>query len=150
MRVLLRDDVDGVGRRGDIVEVAGGFARNFLFPEGRALVASKSIEGQAAAMRRGRDLREAKDRESAEAQAKVLAGTVVRLEAQAGTGGRLFGSVSTGDIAEAVEAQKGVQLDRRKLELEEPIKTLGAHEVPVHLYGDVSTVLIVEVVAPPA
>ena len=150
MRVLLRDDVDGVGRRGDIVEVAGGFARNFLFPEGRALVASKSIEGQAAAMRRGRDLREAKDRESAEAQAKVLAGTVVRLEARAGTGGRLFGSVSTGDIAEAVEAQKGVQLDRRKLELEEPIKTLGAHEVPVHLYGDVSTVLIVEVVAPPA
>lgn len=148
MRVLLRDDVDGVGRRGDIVDVAGGFARNFLFPEGRALAASKSIEGQAAAMRRGRDLREAKDRESAEAQARVLAGAVIRLEARAGTGGRLFGSVGAGDIAEAVEAQKGVELDRRKLELEEPLKTLGTHEVPVHLFGDVSTVLMVEVVAP--
>jgi len=148
MRVLLRDDVDGVGRRGDIVDVAGGFARNFLFPEGRALVATKSVDGQAAAMRRGRDLRDARNRESAEAQARLLAGAVIRIEARAGSGGRLFGSVSAGDIAEAVEATKGVELDRRKLELEEPIKTLGTHEVPVHLYGDGSTVLMVEVVAP--
>src|SRR5258708_31753912 len=98
MKVLLRDDVAGVGRRGDIVKVAGGFARNFLLPEGRAIVASDGVEGQAEQMRRGRDLREAKDRESAQAQATILAGAVIPITARAGGGGRLFGSISAADV----------------------------------------------------
>jgi large subunit ribosomal protein L9 len=147
MRVVLRDDVDGVGRRGDIVDVAGGFARNFLLPGGRALVATRGIEEQAAAMRRGRDLREARDREGAEAQAKILAGSVITVEARAGNAGRLFGSVGVADIVEAVQRQKGVELDRRQIGLEEAIKTVGSHEVPIHLFGDVATVLTVAVAA---
>jgi len=147
MKVVLRSDVDGVGRRGDIVDVAGGFARNFLLPQGRALLASDGVEAQAAAMRRSRDLREAKDRRAAQAQAQVLAGAVLRLEARAGTAGRLFGSVSAADVVEAVKAQKGVELDRRHVILEEAIKAIGSYEVPVHLYGDVATVMTVEVVA---
>lgn len=147
MKVVLRSDVDGVGRRGDIVDVAGGFARNFLLPQGRALLASDGVEAQAAAMRHSRDMREAKDRRAAQAQAQVLAGAVLRLEARAGTAGRLFGSVSAADVAEAVKAQKGVELDRRHVILEEAIKAIGSYEVPVHLYGDVATVMTVEVVA---
>ena len=77
MKVLLRDDVAGLGRRGDIVKVAGGFARNFLLPEGRAILANDGVEGQAQQMRKGRDLREAVDRGAAEAQAKILAGAVI-------------------------------------------------------------------------
>src|ERR1700734_1585739 len=93
MRVVLRDDVTGVGRRGDIVKVAGGFARNFLLPEGRAIVATDGVEGQAEQMRRGRDQREAKDRGAAEAQATILAGAVIPISARASGAGRLFGSI---------------------------------------------------------
>ena len=146
MKVVLRNNVEGVGRRGDIVEVSGGFARNYLLPGGRAIVATDGVEAQAAAMRRSRDMREAKDRESAQAQAKVLAGATLRLEARAGSTGKLFGSISATDVAEAATAQKGVQLDRHQVELEEPIKAIGTFEVPVHLYGDVATSVIVEVV----
>ncbi len=147
MRVLLRDDVNGVGKRGDIVDVARGFARNFLFPTGRALVASPGIEAQATAMRRNRALRDAHDRESAEAVAAVLAQATVTVKARAGTEGRLFGSVTSADLAEAVEAQTGAVIDRRKILLEEPIKTVGAHVVPVHLLGEVEATLTIEVVA---
>ena len=147
MRVVLRDDVDGVGRRGDIVEVTGGFARNFLLPHGRAMVATEGITAQAAGMRRSRDLREARDHEAAAAKAQVLAGAVITVEARAGSGGRLFGSVSQADIVEAVRQQKGVELDRHNLVLDEPIKKVGSHDVPLHLFHDVATVLTVEVSA---
>ena len=147
MKIVLRDDVDGVGRRGDIVDVAGGFARNFLLPAGRAIVATDGVAGQAAAMRRGRDLREAKDREAAETQVSVLAGAVLRLEARAGSAGKLFGSVSAADVADAVQAQKGVTLDRHHVVLDEPIKAVGTYEVPVQILGDVGTTVTVEVVA---
>jgi large subunit ribosomal protein L9 len=147
MKVLLRSDVDGVGRRGDIVEVAGGFARNYLLPQGRALVATEGVQAQADAMRRSRDLREAKDLETARAQSAILAGAVLRLEARAGKAGRLFGSVSAADVAAAVKAQKGVELDRHHVDLAEPIKAVGTYEVGVVLFGDVSVTVTVEVVA---
>ncbi len=147
MKILLRQDVAGLGKRGDIVDVAGGYARNFLFPEGVARVATPGVAAQATAMRRARDLREAKDRQAAETQATVLAGALLRIEARAGGAGRLFGSVSAADVAEAVRAQKGVELDRRHVALEEPIKAVGTYEVPVQLFDDVTTVLTVEVVA---
>ncbi|MGP0029225.1 MAG: 50S ribosomal protein L9 [Acidimicrobiales bacterium] len=147
MKVLLRDDVDGVGRRGDIVKVAGGFARNFLLPEGRAIVATAGVEGQAEQMRRGRDLREAKDRGAAEAQATILAGAVIPIAARAGGGGRLFGSIGASDVVEAIKADKGVEIDRRHVVLPEPIKELGTFDVTVELFAGVATVVTVEVTA---
>ncbi|MHB8220448.1 MAG: 50S ribosomal protein L9 [Acidimicrobiales bacterium] len=147
MKVVLRSDVEGVGRRGDIVDVAGGFARNFLFPQGRAIVATKGVETQASAMRRSRDLREAKDRQAAVTQVQILAGAVLRVEARAGTAGRLFGSVGTADVVDAVLAQKGVEIARHHVDLADPIKEVGTYEVPVKLFADVETVLTVEVVA---
>ena len=146
MKVVLRSDVEGVGRRGDIVSVAGGFARNFLLPQGRAIVATKGVTDQAAAMRRARDLKEARDRESAQAQATILAGALITITARAGASGRLFGSVSATDVAAAVREQKGVEIERRHIELAEPIKSVGKHDLPVVLFGDVATVITVDVV----
>ena len=145
MRVLLRDDVAGVGRRGDIVKVAGGFARNFLLPAGRAIVANQGVEGQAALMRRGRDLREARDRGAAEAQASLLAGAVIPIAARAAGVGRLFGSIGPADVVEAIRAAKGVEVDRRNVVLPEHIKETGSFAVPVQLFRDVEVVLTVEV-----
>ena len=147
MKVLLRDDVAGVGRRGDIVKVASGFARNFLLPEGRAIVASGGIEGQAERMRRGRDLQEARDRQAAEAQSALLAGAVIPMTARAAAGGRLFGSIGPGDVADAIQAAKGVEVDRRHVVLPEHIKETGSFEVTVELFSDVTAVLTVEVKA---
>lgn len=147
MKVLLRSDVDGVGKRGDLVDVSKGFARNYLFPTGRALVATAGTERQATAMRRGRDLRDAKDRDAARTVAEVLEGANVVVKARAGTAGRLFGSVTASDVADAVEAQTGAVVDRRKIHLTEPIKSLGTHLVPVGLHADVQVELTVEVVA---
>jgi large subunit ribosomal protein L9 len=147
MKVLLRADVAGVGRRGDIVKVAGGFARNFLLPEGRAIVAGDGIEGQAEQMRRRRDLREAQDRGAAEAQAGQLAGAVIPIAARASRAGRLFGSVGPAEIAEAIRAAKGVEVDRGRIVLPEHIKDTGSFDVTVELFRDVSTVVTVEVTA---
>lgn len=147
MRVVLRDDVEGVGRRGDIVNVAGGYARNFLLPEGRAIVATDGIESQAQAMRRARDLRASKDLEAAQVQATVLDQAVITVAARAGATGRLFGSVSAHEIVEAVGQQHQVTLDRQSVQLAEPIKELGTTEVTIHLYEEVSATVRVEVVA---
>lgn len=147
MRVVLRSDVNKVGRRGDIVEVADGFARNFLLPKGHAMPATAGVAAQAGAMRRARDLRDAKDRESAETIARTIVPLVVRVPAKAGAGGKLFGSVTAADIAGAVAAQSKVTLDRRRIHLEEPIKALGIHEVPVKLHSEVEFRVTIEVVA---
>jgi large subunit ribosomal protein L9 len=147
VRVLLRDDVDGVGRRGDIVKVAGGYARNFLLPEGRAIVATDGVDGQASQMRRGRDLREAKDRGAAEAQATILAGAVIPLSARAGGGGRLFGSIGPAEVVTAIKAAKGVEIDRKHVLLAEHIKEVGSYDITVQLFTGVATVVTLEVTA---
>lgn len=146
MRVVLRTDLAGVGVRGDLVDVADGFARNYLVPNGKAIVASDGITAQAASMRRARDLRDASDREGAQTVAQRLVPLVISIGARAGRGGRLFGSVTAQDIVEAVEAQSGVALDRHKLLSHEPIKELGIHEVGVRLHPDVEFSLTIEVV----
>jgi large subunit ribosomal protein L9 len=145
MKVLLRDDVAGVGRRGDIVKVAGGFARNFLLPEGRAIPATEGVAGQAEQMRRRRDLREAQDRSAAEAQAQLLVGAVIPIAARAAGGGRLFGSVGPVEVADAIQSAKGVEVDRRNVVLPEHIKETGTFEIPVELFSDVTVVVTVEV-----
>jgi large subunit ribosomal protein L9 len=146
VKVVLRTDVQGVGKRGDIADVSDGFARNFLVPQGRAILASAGIAGQAAAMRRSRDLKDARDREGAEAIARTLVPIVFRIEARSGSEGRLFGSVTASDIIEAVRKQSGVELDRRRLIIDDAIKTLGAHEVGVRLHAEVEFRLTLEVV----
>ena len=146
MKVILRADVERVGKKGDILEVADGFARNYLVPKGLALKASPGATAQAAAMRRSRDIRDAKDREGAEAVARQLVPAVIRIPVRAGAEGRLFGSITATDVATAVHEQTGIELDRRRLHLDEPIKSLGTHEVPVKLHSDVEFRITVEVV----
>lgn len=147
MQVVLRSDVEGLGKKGDMVVVADGYARNYLVPKGYAIKSTPGVQAQADAMRRARDVKDARDREGAEAVARRLVPLVIRIPAKAGREGRLFGSVTAADVAEAVTAQSGVELDRRRLHIEEPIKALGSHEVPVKLHADVEFRLNVEVVA---
>jgi large subunit ribosomal protein L9 len=147
VRVILRHDVDTVGKRGDIVEVAAGYARNFLFPKGLAIKASPGAESQAASMRRARDVKDARDRGAAEEIATRLVPSVITVKAKAGSEGRLFGSVTATDVAEAVQAQTGIELERRRLHLDEPIKSIGTHQVVAKLHSDVEFPITVEVVA---
>lgn len=147
MKIVLRSDVANLGRRGDLVEVADGYARNYLVPRGLAISATPGSVRQAEAMIRAREVRDVRDREGAQATKTQLEAARVTLTARAGEGGRLFGSVTTSDVADAVESQAHVRLDRRKLHLDEPIKSLGVHEVPVRLHTDVTATLTVEVVA---
>ena len=147
MKIVLRADIDGVGKRGDVVEVSDGHARNFLLPSGRAIVATRHIATQATAMRRARDIADQQAREAAEAVAQQLVPVVFTVHAHAGKAGRLFGSVTPAEIVAAVEAQTSVVLDRHKLIIHEPIKSVGTHEVGVHLHPEVEFVLTVEVVS---
>src|ERR1700690_1972817 len=146
MKVVLRADVEHVGQKGDIVDVADGYARNFLVPRGLALRATAGVQKQADAMRRGRDARDRHEREAAQAIASQLAPTI-RVEARAGEGGRLFGSITSSDIAAAVKAQLGVDVDRRDIALAEPLKELGVSELVVKLHREVAATLRVEVVS---
>lgn len=147
MKVVLRSDVAQVGKKGDIVDVADGYARNFLVPKGLAFQATAGVEAQATAMRRGRDLRDASDRAAAEEVARTLVPRTVTIAARAGAEGKLFGSVTTTEISEAVATQTGIEIDRRKLHLDEPIKSLGTHLVPAKLHADVEFPITVEIVA---
>ncbi len=147
MKIVLRDDVENVGRKGDLIEVTDGFARNYLVPRGLAMKATKGVVRQADAMRRSREAREARDRDSAQALADQLTGRRIALRARAGEGGRLFGSITSADVVDAVREQTGVELDRRKAQLAEPLKELGAVDLPVKLHPDVEVTLTVDVVA---
>jgi len=147
MKVVLRADVPNVGKKGDILDVADGHARNFLLPRGMAMKATPGVEAQAGAMRRSRDLKDARDREAAEVVARTLVPAIIRISARAGSEGRLFGSVTAADVVDAVAKQTKVELDRRRLHLDEPIRSLGTHEVPVKLHSDVEFRITVEVVS---
>jgi len=147
VKLVLRADVAQIGKKGDIVDVADGFGRNYLVPNGLAFRATAGVEAQASAMRRGRDVRDASDRTAAEAVAKSLVPQVITIAARSGAEGKLFGSVTTEQIADAVAAQTGVELDRRKLHLDEPIRSLGTHLVPAKLHAEVEFPITVEVVS---
>jgi large subunit ribosomal protein L9 len=147
MKIVLREDVDHLGHKGDLLDVADGYARNFLVPRGLAMKATKGVVAQAEAMRRSRSARDARDRTAAEELAGRLGGAPIRVGVRAGEGGKLFGSVTSTDVADAVRAQTGVEVDRRTIELPEPIKELGQAEIPVRLHPDVTATLQVEVVA---
>lgn len=146
MKVILREDLAGIGCRGDIVSVADGHARNYLLPKGFAIVASDGAINQAAAMRKRRDLREAADRESARTVAEQLGAKTITIRAKSGAEGRLFGSVTTADIASALSAQAGITIDRKKI-VAEPIRTVGGHSAVVRLHADVECQVKLSVVA---
>ena len=146
MRVILRTDVKGVGNKGDVIDVATGYGRNFLLPRGLAFVASAGAEAQAEGMRRSRDIKDAADRTAAEEVAKALVSSPVTITARVGADEKLFGSVTTADIAEAVAAQTGVDIDRKQLLLPEPIRTVGTHLVPLKPHANVEFPVTVEVV----
>lgn len=145
MKVVLRSDIADIGKRGDLVEVADGYARNFLIPGGKAIAATNGIVGQADSMRRKRDVADAKEREAAEVVARTLVPAVIKIKAKAGNEGKLFGSVTPADIVAAVQEQTGIELDRRKLAHHDPIKTVGTHEIPVQLHSDVKFQITLEV-----
>jgi len=146
MKIILRADHKVLGKRGDIVEVADGHARNYLLPRGLALVANDGAVNQAGAMRRARDLRDASDRDSAQTIAKVLVAKVITITAKSGAGDRLYGSVTAADVATAVQAQASIELDRRKLIMPEQIKTLGEYSVTAKLHSDVEFPFTIAVV----
>ncbi len=146
MRVVLREDVEKLGRKGDLLEVADGYARNYLVPRGLAIVATKGVVDQATAMRRNRQIRDDRDKEAAQELAARLSASPIQVAARAGEGGKLFGSVTSADITAAVKHQTNVELDRRKVSLAEPIKELGTAEVDVQLHTEVTVTLAVEVV----
>ncbi len=143
-KVILRADISGLGKRGDIVEVADGYSRNYLLPRALAIVATPGAVDQAAAMRRARDLRDAQDREAAQEIARTLVARTIVITAKAGREGRLFGSVTALDVVEAVEAQAGIALDKRQVRLD-PIKSTGSHSVAVKLHADVEFPISLEV-----
>jgi large subunit ribosomal protein L9 len=146
MEVILREHVDNLGRRGDLVKVADGYARNYLLPRKMALLAT---EGNKKVIERERDKFEAKEAEEqkvAQAVADRLANAEIEIARKVGETDALFGSVTNADVAEALTA-KGFDVDRRKIQLHEPIKKLGEYTVPVKLHRDVIVPLKVKVVA---
>jgi large subunit ribosomal protein L9 len=147
MRLILTAEVTGLGSSGDVVEVKGGYGRNYLLPRGLAIVATKGAEKQIDSLRRARASREVRTLDEAKTVAGSLSNLTVTLPARAGEGGRLFGRVTTADVVAAVTAAGGPALDRRRVELPSSIKTTGEHTVVVRVHPEVSTELKVQVVA---
>lgn len=147
MKVLLRSDIAGVGRRGDIITVSGGHARNYLLPKGLAIEATQGAVSQAEVMRRSRDQREAAERTAAHTIGATLAQSLFVVSAKAGKEGRLFGSVSAGDIVDAILQQAGITVDRKKINMISPIRTVGEHTVTADLFAGVEAVIKLSVVA---
>lgn len=145
MKLLLRSDVNGVGKKGDVVEVADGFGRNYLLPKGFAVLATRGGEAQAVAMRRSRDQRDAADRSAASDIAAKLVPAVITVSARAKAEGDLFGSVSVNEVVAAVAAQTGIELDRHSIHIDEAIKTVGTHSVSARLHPEVQFQITVEV-----
>ena len=145
MKVILRSNVEGVGNTGDLVDVSSGYAQNFLVPKGLAMRATEGAAVQAEAMRRSQDLRGVKEREGAEQLGQQLQSQTISIQARVGQDDQLYGSVTTSEIAEAVELQTGIELDRRNMSLEEPIRTVGVHQVEMRLHSDVKAQITVEV-----
>lgn len=148
MKIVLHDRIDGLGNRGDVVIVADGYARNFLIPGGKASMAAAGAEAQAAQMKRTWEVQNTKDRSGAEEMAKALVARAISISARASAEGKLFGSVSSSDVAEAISNQAGIEIDRKMIEVEDGhIKETGSHMVTVKPHPDVQFPVTVEVTA---
>ena len=147
MKLILTQDVTGLGAPGDVVEVAPGYGRNYLVPQGLAIMATRGAEKQIATIRRAREVREVRDLGHAQEIKGQLNGLAVTLPARSGDGGRLFGSITTSDVVTAVSRAGGPKLDRRLITLDAPIKSLGAHSVTVKVHPEVEATISLTVVA---
>lgn len=148
MKIIIQKPVDKLGNPGDIAEVADGYARNYLIPRGIAIKAEKGALKHAETLKRGHHSRLSKQKGEYEAVAsKLIAAGPVRIEVRAGEEGKLFGSVTGADIADALATQAGVTVDRKDIHLDEPIRSVGTHEVKVKLFHEVEPVITVEVLA---
>lgn len=137
MEVLLKQDVKGVGRAGDVKTVASGYARNYLIPQGLAIAANKGTTRQAQQIKSAAERRHERERATATALSERIAQLSLTFHARAADTGRLFGSITASDIAAAIEQRLGVEISKRQIDLEHPLRDLGSHQVPVRLMGDV-------------
>ncbi|GAB4056354.1 50S ribosomal protein L9 [Catellatospora paridis] len=147
MKIILTHEVSGLGTPGDIVEVKAGFGRNYLLPQGFAILWTKGAEKQVESIKRARGAREVRDLGHANEIKSQLEGLKVTLSARAGQGGRLFGSVTANEVAEAVKTAGGPTLDKRKIELPAAIKSTGGYTVQIKLHPDVTAKFNLNVVA---
>jgi len=147
VKLILTHEVSGLGTPGDIVDVAAGYGRNYLIPRGYAIRWTRGAEKEVDLIKRARAVREIRTREDAQAAAGQLGRLKVRIKRRAGENGRLFGSVGPADIAAAVKDSGGPELDRRRIEVPDPIKTTGSHTVKVRLHPEVSASVNIEVQA---
>lgn len=145
MKVILQRDVKGLGKAGQVVEAADGYARNFLIPRGLAAPASDGNLKQLRQQQRLQDRRAAQELKAAQSAAQALTGKTLVVKARTGEGGRLYGSVTNGDIAAAVKQQYGLKIDRRKIELDEPLRQLGRFQVPVRLHPEITVEIDIEI-----
>src|SRR5580658_4746430 len=144
MRVLLKSDVPKIGKKGELLDVKEGYARNFLIPNGLAIEATGGTMKQYEEEKKSVDRRKAKEKEEAQALAAKIKGLTVTLRHKAGDEGRLFGSITSAEVAEALK-QKGFEIDKKQIHLDEPIRLVGKHEAKVKLHAEVSATLNVEV-----
>lgn len=146
MKLILTDNVVDLGKRGDVVDVADGFARNFLLPKSKAIKANEGALAQAEAIREARIEAERKAKEDAETVATQLVGSRVVIAAQAGDEGQLYGSVGVADVVEGIHRFTGIELSRDQIELETPIKAIGLHEIQVKVHPEVEFPLTLDVI----
>jgi large subunit ribosomal protein L9 len=146
MRIILMQDVEALGRKGDVVDVADGYARNYLVPRSMAIKATRGALREAEAVRRVRDEAEAKAKQAAEGIAEVLAGSHVVVAARSADEGRLFGSIGARDVAEAIGTYTGVTVSADQIRLAGPIKEIGLHEVVVRPHAEVEITLTLDVI----
>jgi len=146
MKLILTADVDPLGKRGDVVDVADGYARNYLLPRQRAIKANEGALAQAESIRKARIEAERRAKEEAENIATQLVGSRVVLAAQAGDEGQLYGSVGVSDVVEGIKRFTGIELERSQVEMAEPIKAIGLHEVQVKVHADVEFPLTLDVI----
>ena len=146
MKLILTADVKDLGKRGDVVDVADGYARNFLLPKKHAIVANQGALEQAEAIREARIEAEQRAKDVAEAIATQLVGSRVVLAAQAGDEGQLYGSVGVSDVVEGIHRFTGIELDKSNVVMAEPIKAIGLHEINLHLHPEVEFPLTLDVI----
>ncbi len=145
MKVILQKEVEKLGAPGDVVDVADGYARNHLVPRGLAVKATKGGVRHVDSLKRAHTVRVGKAKSEAEARAQRLIAAPIKVKARVGEEGKLFGSVTPSEVAAQIEVQTGVKVDRHDVHLEEPIRSIGVHEVKVHLFAEVDPIVSVEV-----
>ena len=146
MKLILQQEVSGLGSAGDVVEVKDGYGRNYLIPRGAAIRWTRGAERQIESIRKASAVREIRDIDTAEQVQRRLEDLDVHLQVRAGNAGRLFGAVTPADIAAAVKASGGPEVDKRKIEVGNPIKTLGVHQVGIRLHDEVAARINVNVI----